>query len=288
MFEFICSGFLIIISLIYTIFLLIATLLISINSIKLKKKYGIDILFIFMAIYLMNFVIDSMFFPLLPYYLLPITQTILIVIIIVKFSNLQIIGLTGGIACGKSTASKIFQEVLKLDVIDCDLLARVIVQPGRPAYEKIIKLFGKEILMENSEIDRAKLGEIIFSNKDKRRKLTNITSYYIFIEILKEFYRVFFVNKKKEVLLDAPILFETKYLEYVCYPIVLIYVTEESIQIQRMKERNGYDEEHCKQRIASQMPLAAKIKKSDVLLNNEGTIEDLKSKILKNIPSFLI
>ena len=286
--------FLLICLLIYTIFLVLTTLFICINSFKLKKKYGIDNIIVFMSVYLLNFMIDVAIFPIFPYYLLQIFHTFLIILIVSKCSNLQIIGLTGGIACGKSTVCNIIKKTYNLEIIDCDVLARVIVQPGKPAYNKIVKLFGNEILVNkgetlvNAEIDRAKLGELVFSNKLLRNKLTKITSMYIMLEILKELYKVFYILKKKEVLLDAPILFESKYLQFICFPIILIYVTEENIQIKRLKERNGLDEEQAINRIKSQMPIKAKIKKSDVLINNEGSIDELQSKIIKNLPLFLI
>ena len=277
--------------LLYTFFLLFATLILSLNAIKLKKKYGIDSILLFMLLYLLNFLTDYACFPIFPYYLLQISHTILLVIIISSCSSLQIIGLTGGIACGKSTATSLIKATYSLEVIDCDLLSRVIVQPGKPAYDQIIKAFGRTVLMseeKSSEIDRTKLGELIFANNGLRRKLTRITSYYIFLEIIKELYRVFFVEKRKEVLLDAPTLFESKYLEFLCYPILLVYVTEEKIQVQRMKERNGYDEEHARSRIRSQMAISYKLKKSDVLLNNEGSVEELKSNIMKSLPLYLV
>lgn len=276
----------------YTMILSLIMIVLCVNSTKLKKKYKIDSLFIYMFIYLANFIIDSLAFAILPYYILQIIHTFLLIFLIYCFSNRQIIGLTGGIACGKSTASEIIRESLHLDVIDCDQLSRNIVKPGRPAYTEIIRLFGQEILLKNEddhpEIDRPKLGELVFKDQKLRRKLMSITSYYIFLELIKELYSVFFVHKKKEVVIDAPILFESGYLPYLCYPVMLVYVTEESIQINRMKERNGFTEEHARDRIRSQMKIEDKIKKSDILINNEGTVEELKSKILKNLPLYLI
>ena len=275
----------------YTAVLSLILIFFCLNSTKFRKKYSIDSLIIYMILYLLNFIIDSIVFNILPYYSLQILHTLLLVLVISQFSNKQIVGLTGGIACGKTTATKIIRESLKMDVIDCDILARNVVKPGRPAYQQIVKIFGPEILINQepgAEIDRLKLGDLIFKDKNLRKKLTNVTSYYIFLEILKELYRVFFQEKKRDVLLDAPTLFESGYLSYFCYPIILVYVTEENIQIKRMKERNGFDEEQARDRIKSQMKIQLKIKRSDVLLNNEGTIEDLKSQIMKNLPMFLI
>lgn len=244
-----------------------------------------------MFVYLLTFVVDSVFFPILPFYTVQTLHTIVLIFLVFHFGNIQIVGLTGGIACGKTTATNIIKEVLKIDVIDCDILARNVVKPGRPAYQRIVGIFGKEILLTqepNAEIDRSKLGDLVFKDKNLRMKLTQVTSLYIFLEILKELYKVFFIEKKREVILDAPILFESGYLPYFCFPIILVYVTEESIQMKRLKERNGFDEEQARNRIRSQMKIEEKIKKSDVLLNNEGTIEELRGKIMKNLPVFLI
>ena len=275
----------------YTAVLSLILIIVCLNSTKLRKKYSIDSLIIYMMLYLLNFLVDSIVFNILPYYSLQILHTLLMVLIISQFSNKQIVGLTGGIACGKTTATNIIRESLKMDVIDCDILARNVVKPGRPAYQQIVTIFGQGILMNKepgAEIDRLKLGDLVFKDKNLRKKLTRVTSFYIFLEILKELYRVFFQEKKRDVLLDAPILFESGYLQYFCYPIILVYVTEENIQIKRMKERNGFDEEQARDRIKSQMKIQEKIKKSDILLNNEGTIEDLNSQIMKNLPMFLI
>lgn len=113
---------------------------------------------------------------------------------------------------GKSAISKFFEEKIRLPVIDCDLLARRVVEPGQPAYHKIVNHFGNSILKPDSkEIDRASLGKLIFSNNSKRRWLTKTTGWYILLEILKEIWKNI-RNKNNLILLDAPLLFETFYL----------------------------------------------------------------------------
>lgn len=238
-------------------------------------------------LYLFNFLLDFYIFS-SPYYLYQIFLTILSVVIIIKLNNCQIIGLTGGIACGKSTISSILKEEFDLDVVDCDVLARKIVEVGKPAYMKIAQIFGQEVLMENGELDRKKLGEIVFGDKVKRGRLNRITRIYIFLEIIKELYRILIKEKKGYVVLDAPLLFESRYLEYFCYPIMCVYVTEESIQIERIIKRDGLSEEQARNRIKSQMNVREKIKKSEILISNEQSFEDLNKNVKSKLALYLV
>lgn len=116
-------------------------LLISINTRRIRSKLSIDPIILYLLLYLISFIIDHIFFDYLPYYGIQIFHTSIALIIIIKFSNIQIIGLTGGIACGKSTVSRIMTQKLHLDIVDCDVLARRIVEPGKPAYKQIVNFY---------------------------------------------------------------------------------------------------------------------------------------------------
>lgn len=186
-----------------------------------------------------------------------------------------VIGLTGGIASGKSTVSKMFQG-FHIPVIDADIIAREVVEPGKEAYNDIVKAFGKEVLEENGELNRPKLGSIVFHNEDKRLLLNNIVHPAVRKEMNAQKDRYIRENAQA-VVLDIPLLFESK-LTSLVDQILLVYVDNE-MQMKRLMERNHFTEEEAKARITSQMPLQEKIALADKVINNNGTIEETKAQL---------
>ncbi|PHA00711.1 dephospho-CoA kinase [Bacillus pseudomycoides] len=191
-----------------------------------------------------------------------------------------VIGLTGGIASGKSTVSQMFQG-FHVPVIDADIIAREVVEPGKEAYNEIVTAFGKEVLGENGELDRPKLGSIVFHNEEKRLLLNGIVHPAVRKEMNAQ-KDMYIRENAQAVVLDIPLLFESK-LTGLVDKILLVYVDSET-QLTRLMERNNFKEEEAKARIASQMPLEDKITLADEVINNNGTIEETKvqlSRILK-------
>jgi dephospho-CoA kinase len=187
------------------------------------------------------------------------------------------IGLTGGIASGKSTVTKMLRG-LGIPVIDADQVARDVVKVGEEAYEQIIKTFGQDILQENGEIDRAKLGAIVFYNEQERKKLNAIVHPAVRRRMLAE--KEAYVQKgAKTIVLDIPLLFESE-LTHLIDKIIVVYV-DDDIQLERLMKRNGFSEEEALARIRSQMPLHEKVKKADAVINNNGTIEETKQQLLQ-------
>ncbi|MEH6888663.1 dephospho-CoA kinase [Bacillus sp. JJ864] len=186
-----------------------------------------------------------------------------------------VIGLTGGIASGKSTVSKMFQG-FHIPVIDADIIAREVVEPGKEAYNEIVKAFGKEVLEENGELNRPNLGSIVFHNEEKRLLLNGIVHPAVRKEMNAQKDRYIRENAQA-VVLDIPLLFESK-LTSLVDRILLVYVDNET-QMTRLKERNNFTEEEAKARIASQMPLQEKIALADKVINNNGTIEETKAQL---------
>jgi dephospho-CoA kinase len=186
-----------------------------------------------------------------------------------------VIGLTGGIASGKSTVSTMFKD-MNITVIDADIEARLAVDKGEPAYLKIAAEFGKEILLPNEEIDRAKLGSIIFYQPEKRQLLNEIVHPEVRkrmnskIEKTKQ-------NHEKIVVLDIPLLFESK-LTYMVDKTLLVYV-DENIQLQRLMDRNSLTDQDALARIQSQMPLSEKVSLADAVINNNGSLQDTKRQL---------
>lgn len=194
--------------------------------------------------------------------------------------NLQMIGLTGGIASGKSTVVQVIKENFKnIGIIDCDAIAKEVVNPDKRAYRAIVKAFGKEILEPSGEINRDKLGNLIFSDKNARQKLNRIIQPYIFFEIIKRVLG-FRIKGVSNVLLDAPLLFESKILAYFCCPIVTVYVQNKDLWLERLCKRDSVNVQKAQERIACQMPIEQKIQKSDVVVENSGTLLQLEARLL--------
>lgn len=186
-----------------------------------------------------------------------------------------IIGLTGGIASGKSTVSNMLKE-LGIPVIDADEEARLAVEKGEKAYNAIVDHFGEAILMDDGSIDRAKLGAIIFKDEEKRLVLNSIVHPAVRERMLqkREQYRS---NGHHFIVLDIPLLFESR-LTAMVDKVIVVYV-DDLVQLERLKKRNGFTEEEAQERIASQMPLKDKQKLADAVINNNGTIEETKKQL---------
>lgn len=189
----------------------------------------------------------------------------------------MIIGLTGGIASGKSTVANMIKE-LKIPVIDADIIAREVVEIGGPALGKIIDYFGREILNETGSLDRKKLGAIVFNNEEKRLVLNQIVHPAVRnrmnekIEQQKEM-------DNKTIVLDIPLLFESK-LTYLVDKVIVVYVDQE-IQKQRLKFRDQFSEEEALARIASQIPLKEKLALADEVIHNHGSFDDTSQQLIK-------
>ncbi|WP_017756079.1 dephospho-CoA kinase [Calidifontibacillus oryziterrae] len=181
-----------------------------------------------------------------------------------------IIGLTGGIASGKSTVSKMFKE-LRIVVIDADMVAREVVEVGEEAYNKIVEVFGNEIIHEDRTINREKLGSIIFKDEVKREKLNTIVHPAV-RNRMNDLKNNYIENGEKTIVLDIPLLFESK-LTHLVDKIILVYV-DPDVQKSRLMKRNGLTTDAAMARIRSQMPLEDKIPLADAVINNNGTISE--------------
>lgn len=196
-----------------------------------------------------------------------------------KPSNCKIIGITGGIASGKSTVTNILiNEGFK--VIDADKIAKDVVKIGKPAYYEIIKEFGEDILKPDLDIDRKRLGDLIFNDYNLRNKLNFIVHPNVFKEIkhLIDKYCAY----ENVVFLDVPLLIEEielfKLYKVNIDEIWLVYVDREE-QLKRLMERDKYSYKEAIARIESQMPLDSKLNYATVIINNNTTIDELIYKV---------
>ncbi|XP_064472956.1 dephospho-CoA kinase domain-containing protein-like [Ornithodoros turicata] len=176
-----------------------------------------------------------------------------------------LVGLTGGIATGKSTVASMLRG-LHVEVIDADQVARQVVEPGTRAWKKIRHEFGDEVILDNGQIDRSLLGRIIFADPEKRRRLNSITHPEIYRSIgWKCLYLMF--RAHQFVVIDLPLLYETKgMLPYINKVIVVSCSSKQ--QLDRLIARNGYTEEEAKSRIEAQLPLSDKCAMADFVVDN--------------------
>lgn len=186
------------------------------------------------------------------------------------------IGLTGGIASGKSTVSAYLVE-LGAVIIDSDTIAHSVLKRGHPVYRKVIEKFGDDILDENSAIDRSYLGSIIFTDPGKRKELEKITHPHIISEILKKMED--FRQKNRIIILDAPLLFEVN-LDKIVDQTWVVYVNKKT-QMQRLIDRDKLSLSEAEARIESQLSLEKKRLMADVVIVNMGSIEELKADVLQ-------
>ena len=184
-----------------------------------------------------------------------------------------IVGLTGGISTGKSTVSAQLKE-LGAVIVDADIIAKEVVLKGKPAWKKIVGEFGEEILQGDGELNRAKLGEIIFNDEVKRKTLNGITHPAVFMEMAKQILGAVFTLKPL-IVLDVPLLFESGKLLFLCSHVITV-ACDENIEISRLMARNDLSKEEAEARINSQMSLTEKCELSDTVIENNGTRGELR------------
>jgi dephospho-CoA kinase len=181
-----------------------------------------------------------------------------------------LVGLTGGIATGKSTVSALLRQ-LGCEIIDADLLAREVVEPGQPALAQIVTEFGRDVVTAAGALDRKKLGAIVFANPERRRRLEAITHPAIrdrFQARLDELAERGFVGL---VVFDAAVMIESG--NYKNMDRLVVVVTDQPTQLARLHGRDGTDDAENRRKVASQMPLAEKAKLADYVIDNSGDRE---------------
>ncbi|WP_174845456.1 dephospho-CoA kinase [Sporolactobacillus shoreae] len=187
------------------------------------------------------------------------------------------IGLTGGIASGKSTVSDWLRNN-HFPLVDADRIAREVVAPGEPGLQKIVEAFGRRILLEDGSLDRAQLGELIFHHEDLRQSLNSIIHPLIRSRMRKQL-ETFEKEGAPVVFLDVPLFFEGSFEGWTDKTIV-VYVTE-SNQLRRLMARNNLTEAEAMARIKSQMPLEEKKKRASAVINNNGTIRESEDQLIR-------
>lgn len=196
---------------------------------------------------------------------------------------MKIIGLSGGIASGKSTVSSILRDK-GIPVIDGDVIARNIVEKGSNVLNKLVEIFGKEILFEDGTLNRRKLGAIVFNDKENLEKLNNITHPAIKKEILKNI--DFYDNAgKKYCVVDGALLMEGIFKD-IANILILVYVNSDT-QVKRLIDRNNIDYAEALSKISSQMPFEEKMKYANYIIDNSYDLEYTKNQVNKIMSEIL-
>lgn len=185
------------------------------------------------------------------------------------------LGLTGGIASGKSTADNFFKKK-NIPIIDSDLIAHQIMEVGQSGYKTVVTYFGPDILNDDQTINRQKLGEIVFNDKAKLKELNKLTHPLVHQEIRRQMEQ-YSLKKEKLVVIDVPLLFESGF-ESLCDGVLVIAISSE-LQIKRLMKRNNFTKKEALARINNQMPLKEKEKRATYVVANTGTIRDLEKRL---------
>ena len=195
-----------------------------------------------------------------------------------------VIGLTGGIACGKSTVAKFIQQELKIPVIDADQVSREIVQPKEQGLLEIIERFGAQILNPDGTLHRKKLGTIIMGDEQARKDLMRITHPKIAMRIMQKL-SVLKQSGHQVAAVEAALMVENG--SHKQYHGLLVVSCSQQTQLKRLMNRENFDEQQAQNWIDSQFPLREKEKVADWVLKNDGDLESLKKEILSNWESFI-
>jgi len=187
--------------------------------------------------------------------------------------DLLVLGVTGGIASGKTTVANMLEE-LGAPIIDFDLLAREVVAPEKPAFKDIIAYFGEAVIDKNGTLDRKLLSGIVFSDPEKRKILESITHPRIFEAFLRQVKEMAQKDPHGIVQAVIPLLFEAD-LRHLVHKIVVVYVSPDK-QIERLTKRDKISHKEAGNILKAQMPIDEKVGLGDYVIHNEGNIDETR------------
>jgi dephospho-CoA kinase len=190
--------------------------------------------------------------------------------------NILLLAVTGGIATGKSTVSKMLEE-MGAPVVDFDLLAREVVEPEKPAWKEIVEFFGKQVLQGDGRIDRKKLSAIVFSDMEKRKKLEGFTHPRIFEEFHRRVREIAAEDPDAIIQADIPLLVELN-IQYRFHKVLLAYIPEAN-QLERLMKRDGISREAAMSILKAQVPIEEKKGYADYVIHNEGSLEETRKQV---------
>ncbi|MEX2461924.1 MAG: dephospho-CoA kinase [Paenibacillaceae bacterium] len=186
------------------------------------------------------------------------------------------IGLTGGIACGKSTVASMLVNLGAI-LIDADQLAREVVMPGRPALQQIAERFGSEVILPDGTLHRKALGTIIFNEPAARKDLEAITHPLIRQAMWDQMHQAEEAHPNTLVVVDVPLLYESKLQSY--FQKVMVVYVPETVQLQRLIDRDGLSLDAAQLRLQAQMSIEEKKRLADIIIDNSGNVADTEKQI---------
>lgn len=186
------------------------------------------------------------------------------------------VGLTGGIASGKTLVCRLF-EARGCIIIDADRVAHRLILRGQPGYHPIVEAFGSEILRDDGEIDRKRLGAVVFSDQARLNQLNGILHPRVTQAILRQLEHFEEKQPASRVIVDASLMIESGFHTYF-QRLILVTCTLQQ-QIDRLRSRNGLSEEQARQRIGLQMPLAEKIRFAHHVIDNSSSVENTSAQV---------
>jgi len=187
-----------------------------------------------------------------------------------------LVGLTGGVATGKSTVARFFKEH-GASIIDADQLARDVVQPGKPAWRDIVRRYGKDVLLPGGAVDRKRLAAIVFAKPDRLKALNRIIHPRVAREQARRTRAILRTRPDAVVIYDVPLLFEAGVDERVDR--IVVVTADRLTQLRRLAERNGLSHAEAVQRIRSQMPLREKIARADYVIDGTQPIQTVRRNV---------
>jgi len=190
--------------------------------------------------------------------------------------NRLLLGVTGGIASGKSTVVNMLKD-LGAPVVDFDLIARKVVEPGQPALRDIVEYFGKQVLQEDGTLDRKKVGAIVFRDMERRKKLESFVHPRMREVVAQEVNEHAAKDPNAIIQVDVPLMIELN-LQHRFHKLLVVYVSPE-VQIERLAKRDGISKEEAANLLKSQLPIDEKLGYADYVIHNDQSIEETRKQV---------
>ncbi|MBW2615888.1 MAG: dephospho-CoA kinase [Deltaproteobacteria bacterium] len=188
----------------------------------------------------------------------------------------MLLGVTGGIASGKTTVANFLKD-LGAPIIDFDVIARQVVEPGTPSFRAIVELFGEESVDRDGHLDRKRLSEIVFQDEQKRKRLEGIIHPRIVDTFISQSNEI--AKKVPDAIIQAviPLLFEVG-LQHLVHKTLVVYISREK-QIERLIKRDKITRDHAANILKAQLPIDEKAGMADFVINNENSLDETKSQV---------
>lgn len=199
--------------------------------------------------------------------------------------NRLLLGVTGSIACGKSTVTQMLEN-LGAPLINFDTIARQVVELGQPALDEIVESFGKSVLLKDGRLDRKKMSSIVFGDFEKRKKLESITHPRIYEAFFQQVNEIATKKTDPIIQVEIPLLIELNF-QYMFDRLMVVHITEEQ-QVKRLAERDCINEEEAANILKTQLPVSEKIGFAHYVINNSGELKDTEKQIIQAWESIVV